>query len=71
MHNLQVIKTVCSEALEDDDPAAMALFRDRVDPGSVLEMVEIIETLLAHVVEAGTSEELVMQVRKALHGQER
>jgi hypothetical protein len=69
MHNLQVIKTVSAEALDDDDPAAIALYRDLVDPGSVLEMAGIIETLLTHIEQAGTGKELVMQVRKLLHGQ--
>jgi hypothetical protein len=69
MHNLQVIKTVSAEALDDDDPGAIGLFRDVVDPQSVLEMAAIIETLLAHLEQAGTAEELVMQVKKVLGGQ--
>jgi hypothetical protein len=69
MHNLQVIKTVSAEALDDDDPAALGLFRDLVDPGSVLEMAGIIETLLAHLEQAGTAGELVRQVKKVLGGQ--
>jgi hypothetical protein len=69
MHNLQVIKTVSAEALDDDDPAALGLFRDLVHPGSVLEMARIIEALLAHLEQAGTAEELVMQVKKVLGSQ--
>jgi hypothetical protein len=63
-----VIKTVSAEALDDDDPGALGLFRDVVDPESVLEMAGIIETLLAHLEQAG-AEELVLQVKKALSGQ--
>jgi hypothetical protein len=69
MHSLQVIKTVSAEALDDDDPAALSLFRDVVDPGSVLEMAGIIEALLAGLDQAGTEEDLVTQVRQALRGQ--
>jgi hypothetical protein len=69
MHSLQVIKTVSAEALDDDDPAALGLFRDLVDPGSVLEMASIIEALLAGLEKAGTEEGLVRQVKQAIRGQ--
>jgi hypothetical protein len=49
MHKLQVIKTVCAEALDDNDPAAMALYRDLVEPDFGLGMAGIIETLLARL----------------------
>jgi hypothetical protein len=64
-----VIKSVSADALDDEDPAALALFRDVVDPGSVLEMAGIIDTLLAHLEQSGTAEDLVTQVEQALRGQ--
>ena len=45
MHALPVLRHACLEALDDSDgPPSPALFFSIVDPGSVLELVEIAET---------------------------
>lgn len=45
MHALPVLKQACLEALDDTDgPSSPALFFSIVDPGSLLELVEIAET---------------------------
>lgn len=40
MHTLSVLKTACHEALEEGN---MGLYYSVVDPGSVLEMIHMIE----------------------------
>ncbi|CAN5466053.1 hypothetical protein BH11PSE11_BH11PSE11_04190 [soil metagenome] len=57
MHELDVIKNACIKALNDDgeSPNGMALFHEVVDPGSVLELVNIVQTTVtAHELETLT-----------------
>jgi hypothetical protein len=67
MHSLQVIKNACAEALDEDEPD-LAGFYAVVDPGSVLEMAAVIETLLMHIEQTGTGGELVEQVKLRIAG---
>jgi hypothetical protein len=66
MHSLKVIKTVAADALDDDDLDAMGLYQATVDPGSVLEMAAIIESLLAALEQTGHHSKLVKDVRKRI-----
>jgi hypothetical protein len=68
MHNIQVIKNVSGDAMDDDEPGALSTFHAVVDPGSVLEMARIIEALLQEVERSGSNPELVKQVNQALRG---
>jgi hypothetical protein len=68
MHSLKVIKITCAEAMDDDDPAAKGAFRAIVDPGSVLEMAQIIEMLHARLAQTGADPEMVERVRVQLRG---
>jgi hypothetical protein len=70
MHALEVIKNTCADALNDDDATADASFRAVVDPGSVLEMATIIESLLGYVekVDDLTARELATEVRHRITG---
>lgn len=68
MHSLKVIKNVAADALDDDDPDAMGLYHATVDPGSVLEMAAIIESLLAALEQTGHRGELVEQVKRRIRG---
>lgn len=57
MHDLEVIKNACIDALNDDEAnlGGMALFREVVDPASVLELVNVVETsITAHELETLT-----------------
>ena len=57
MNDLEVIKNACIKALNEDgeSPNGMALFRDVVDPGSVLELVNIVQAAItAHELETLT-----------------
>jgi energy-converting hydrogenase Eha subunit G len=42
MHNLQVIRNVAADALDDEGTGGLDAFHAVVDPGSVLEMAAII-----------------------------
>lgn len=48
MHALPVLKQACLDAFDtEDEPGNPALFFSIVDPGSVLELVEIAETAIS------------------------
>ena len=48
MHALSVLKQACLDAFDtEDEPGSPALFFSIVDPGSVLELVEIAETAIS------------------------
>ena len=53
MHALQVLKNAAQAALHDDDErpdlADISLFRAIVDPGSVLDMIDLIEAQYAEI----------------------
>lgn len=66
MHALNVIKNACIDALDEDDPCGIDTFRAVVDPHSVLELADIVESLLRHIEETGTGDELVSQARYRL-----
>jgi hypothetical protein len=68
MHNLQAIKNVAAEAMDDEDPGAVGLFPAVVGPESVLEMAAIIQVLLEEVERSGSNPELVDQVTSKLRG---
>jgi predicted Zn-dependent peptidase len=68
MHNLQVIKNVAADALDDEGTGGLNAFHAVVDPGSVLEMAAIIEALLGHLEQSGTNPELVDAVQQRLRG---
>jgi hypothetical protein len=66
MHNLQVIKNVAADALDDEGTGGLDGFHAVVDPGSVLEMAAIIEALLGHIEQSGTNPGLVDEVKRRL-----
>jgi hypothetical protein len=68
MHSLKVIKSVSADAMDDDDLGAEGLFRSLVGPTTVLEMAEIIETLLQRLDETGADPKLVDAVKTTLRG---
>jgi hypothetical protein len=68
MHNLQVIKNVAADALDDEGTGGLDGFHAVVDPGSVLEMAAIIEALLGHLEQSGTNPALVDAVQQRLCG---
>ncbi|SNS40709.1 hypothetical protein SAMN06265795_102574 [Noviherbaspirillum humi] len=71
MRALDSIKQACSDALRDDDSQALARFHAQVDPGSVLEMAGLIESLLTYLEEIDdlTARELVARTRHSLQGE--
>lgn len=71
MKPLDVIKHACTDALEKDNPSADAAFHDAVDPGSVLELAGLVETLLMYVEKQDdlTARELAAKTRHSLAGE--
>ena len=63
VHSLHVIKHACAEALDDDERDPAQFYAAVVDPGSVMKMTAIIETLLMHIEQTGRGEELAEQVK--------
>jgi hypothetical protein len=68
MHSLSAIKDACVQAL-DDQGTALGQFYAVVDPGSVMEMAAIIETLLLHIEQTSRGGELVEQVKARIAGE--
>lgn len=68
MNALHIIKAACIEALDtaEDDPHWRGLYCSVLDPNSGLEMVGIIERLLAHA-EATGAAELVASIRRRIN----
>jgi hypothetical protein len=57
MHDLEVIKKACTDALQNDEsnPEVIAQFHEVVDPASVLELVHVLESsITAHELETLT-----------------
>lgn len=69
MNTLPVIKQACLDALDEaehEDPAWRAAYVSIVDPLSVLEMGEIVETLLTQLETYDPASSLVANVRARL-----
>lgn len=70
MHALSAIKQACAAALDEDDPQGMDAFRATADPGSVLEMAAMLESLLLYVekLDDVTAQELARETRHRTSG---
>ncbi|HJV54309.1 MAG TPA: hypothetical protein VJ652_22790 [Noviherbaspirillum sp.] len=69
MNSLQIIKQACLDAMEesaDDVPSWRAAYVSIVDPLSVLEMADVVESMLAELETHNDAGPLVANVKEKL-----